>query len=67
MRVLLVASNDDRAQTMRGLLTASESHAFDVVYASSGWEAQQFSADGALRSFWTAPWPTSRTRRCWGG
>jgi hypothetical protein len=35
MRVLLVASNDDRAQTMRGLLTASESHAFDVVYASS--------------------------------
>jgi DNA-binding response OmpR family regulator len=47
MRVLLVASNDDQAQTMRGLLTSSESHAFDVVYASSGWEAQQFSADGA--------------------
>ncbi len=50
MRVLLVATNDSDAQSIRGVLAASTIPPFQVDYAANGWAAQSRAADGGYEA-----------------
>ena len=50
MRILLVATNESDAQSMRGVLAASTITPFQVDHAANGWAAQSRAADGGYEA-----------------
>jgi len=50
VRILLVATNESDAQSMRGVLAASTITPFQVDHAANGWAAQSRAADGGYEA-----------------